>query len=297
MFKKVFHFLEKYENHIGVATLVVGFIFDNFFLTRPDNFRDNISFLVFISVAASSIILVNIFKKGIRHSISIFIMQFAIGGLFSMSLVFYARGATLQASWPFILMLFVYLIGNELFKKHYILITTQIGAFFITLFSYLIFITPVILHRMDEQVFLISGVVSLIIITFFVFILYFINRQEILRSRKALFITIPTIFIAINIFYFTNLIPPIPLLMKDVGIYHFVERDSTGNYIVVGEAEKSFGFFRSIIVHKTADEPLYIYSAVFAPVALNTTILHIWQFYDPTQKTWTTSNGSLHSLA
>ncbi|MFA6297073.1 MAG: hypothetical protein WC629_00755, partial [Candidatus Paceibacterota bacterium] len=178
MFKKLWHFLEKYENHVGVATLVIGFIFDNFFLIRPDNFRDNVSFLVFISVAASSIILVNIFKKGIRHSVSLFIMQFALGGLFSMSLVFYARGATFEASWPFLLTLLAYLVGNELFKKHYILVATQIGAFFVTLFSYFIFVAPIILHRMDDQVFLLSGGASLIVITFFIFILYFVNRQE-----------------------------------------------------------------------------------------------------------------------
>jgi len=290
MFKKLWHFLEKYENHVGVATLVIGFIFDNLFLIRPDNFRDNISFLVFISVAGSTILLTNIFKKGIRHSVSLFIMQFALGGLFSMSLVFYARGATFQASWPFLLTLLAYLVGNELLKKHYILVATQVGAFFITLFSYFIFIAPVVLHRMDDQIFLLSGGVSLIVITFFIFILYFINRQEILRSRKALLITIPTIFIVINIFYFTNLIPPIPLLIRDAGVYHLVERDSSGNYMVVGETEKSFGFFRPLVVHKTQDEPLYVYSAVFAPVALNTNILHVWQFYDETKKAWTIVN-------
>jgi len=290
MFKKLWHFLEKYENHVGVATLVIGFIFDNFFLIRPDNFRDNVSFLVFISVAASSIILVNIFKKGIRHSVSLFIMQFALGGLFSMSLVFYARGATFEASWPFLLTLLAYLVGNELFKKHYILVATQIGAFFVTLFSYFIFVAPIILHRMDDQVFLLSGGASLIVITFFIFILYFVNRQEIRRSIKTLLITIPAIFITINIFYFTNLIPPIPLLIKDAGVYHSVDRDSLGNYIVVGEQAESFGFFRQLVVHKTQDDPLYIYSAVFAPVDLNTNILHVWQFYDDTKKAWTVVN-------
>jgi len=290
MFKKTLSFLEKYERHIGIATLVIGFLFDNLFLVRPDNIRDNISFLVFISVAGSAILLTNIFKKGIRYSVSLFIMQFAIGGLFSMSLVFYSRGATLQASWPFLLTLFVYLVGNEVFKKHYVLMVTQVCAFFIALFAYLIFIIPVILHRMDDMVFLISGGASLVVITFFISLLYVVNRKELIRSRKALLVSIPLLFVFINVFYFTNLIPPIPLLMKDMGVYHFVERDSAGNYVVVGEPQKSFTFFRPVVIHKIEDEPLYMYSAIFAPVALNITVVHVWQWYDTEKKTWTTMN-------
>jgi hypothetical protein len=287
---KIAHWFEKYEKHVGVALLVGGFIFDNLFLIRPDNFRDNISFISFLSASAIAIILVNVFKKGIGHTISFFVMQFGLGGLFSMSLVFYSRGATFGANWPFLLLLASYLVGNELFKKRYALLISQIGAFFIALFSYLIFVTPVIIHRMDGWAFAISGVASLVVISAFIFIVLVVNPREVWKSRRGIVLTVMGIFAAINILYFTNLIPPIPLLLKDAGVYHSVVR-SGSTYVVALEPpasglSKYFSYFITPTIHIVGSKPVYVFSSVFAPVDLNANLKHVWQHYDPKQKKW-----------
>ncbi len=43
---------------------------------------------------------------------------------------------------------------------------------------------------------------------------------------------------------------------------------------------------RPWLVHVAAGQPLYAYTAVFAPVKLSTRITHSWQHYDAKRKRW-----------
>ena len=93
----------------------------------------------------------------------------------------------------------------------------------------------------------------------------------------------------INILYFTNLIPSIPLSLKSGDIYHFLSRDASGNYIVQNENSGWLGYFRLYPdFHEVAGAPIYAFSAVFSPSDLNLTIVHQWQHYDSATGKWQT---------
>jgi hypothetical protein len=92
-------------------------------------------------------------------------------------------------------------------------------------------------------------------------------------------------FAGINVFYFLNVLPPIPLAMESIGIYHHIEH-SGGVYRASGEPlpwTAKFGI--APVIHIKAGAPLYAFSAVYAPIKLKTKIVHRWQFHDP-DKGW-----------
>jgi hypothetical protein len=71
-------------------------------------------------------------------------------------------------------------------------------------------------------------------------------------------------------------------------VYHAVARNPEGNYVVQGEDPGLFRFFRlGETFRSTPGAPVYAYSAIFSPTSLNTTIVHVWQFYRP-KRGWTT---------
>jgi len=87
--------------------------------------------------------------------------------------------------------------------------------------------------------------------------------------------------------YFTDILPPIPLALKDAGVYHLVARTGGGNYATLEETGHWYDFFQIYQkVHWVPGTPLYFYSAVFAPTRLDTTIGHDWQHYDDTAGKW-----------
>ena len=106
------------------------------------------------------------------------------------------------------------------------------------------------------------------------------------------------VFIVVNGLYFSNLIPPLPLSLKDGDIYHSLVVNSPGNYTVTDEADNASGlasvdflarfFSLSQTVHVMPGDPLYAYTAVFSPTSLNTNVIHEWQYYDATSSAWVT---------
>ncbi len=285
----------RFERPISSLSLIGGFVFDALTLKRVDQFWENFWVFGHLFIVAVCIVLVNLEEEeGIdpkdatkAHFWLINILQFVFGGILSTFLVFYFRSATLLVSWPFLLILAAAFAANERLKHHYARVAFQISLFFMSVFSFAILIVPVILHRLGPDVFLISGGVSLILIWLFLLLLERLTKDRFYRSRKVLWKWIGVIFVGMNILYFTNVIPPIPLSLKDAGVYHFVERNVLGDYLAGYEPQGLKGFFNIYEdFHTVPGRPVYAYSAVFSPASLNTTIVYNWQHYDESTNRW-----------
>ena len=59
------------------------------------------------------------------------------------------------------------------------------------------------------------------------------------------------------------------------------------DYVGTGEERPWYrALYTTPVVHVAAGQPLYAYTAVFAPVKLSTRITHSWQHYDDKRKRW-----------
>jgi len=287
-----------HERHITTGAFILGFVIDNFTLQRIDLLFENLVLFGYIFVSALSIIVIGVANKKqattarrsfVQHTAPL-TLQFAFGGLFSGFFIFYTRSATLAASWPFLLVLLILLLGNELLKRYYTRLTLQISVFFFALYSFLIFYTPIVLHTMNGWVFLLSGVLSLMVMVLFIKVLSFFIPDQVRRAKYVFGASIGGIFLLVNVLYVTNIIPPIPLSLKDAGVYHNVERVD-GRYQVTQEPKPWYAFIQTTnTIHKTDNTPVYVFSSVFAPTDLNVPIIHEWQFYDEVKEEWTTTD-------
>ncbi len=291
--KHVKKFYFKYERHISSLSLISGFIFDAVSLTRVDLFWDNLWVLAHLLVAAFGIIAINFYTRNSEgdkrvHFWLVILIQFAFGGLLSTFIVFYFRSATLAVSWPFLLVLIAVFVCNEALKKHYTRLVFQITVLFVSIYSFAIFIVPVMVHQIGDEIFVLSGFISLVIIGIFLFILKKIAPTQYAQSRKLVLISVFSIIVIMNVLYFYDIIPPLPLSLKDAGIYHSISRNGDGTYAVTAEELPSWWNFFEFqeTVHIAAGDPVYVWSAVFSPTHLNTDIYHVWQYYDAKSKKW-----------
>lgn len=289
----------RYERPLSSLSLVGGFVFDAVTLKRVDMFWENFWVIVHLAVVGICIIVINTIEHepaevqnlSKAHFWLINILQFFFGGLLSTFLVFYFRSATLAVSWPFILILVLAFIANESFKKHYTRISFQISLFYLSLFLFSIFLVPVITHSIGPSIFLLSGVVSLAVMAVFLLLLKYFSKEEKQENMKLGVLSTLIIFVTIHILYFTHLIPPIPLSLKDAGIYHGIQKDGTGNYIVASEIagwQNYFHWYEDF--HVSPGSSAYAYSAIFSPTSFNITVVHVWQYYSETNKKWVTQN-------
>jgi hypothetical protein len=283
-----------HERRLSSLALFGGFIVDSFTLRRIDLWFENAVLGSYLLLAGGGLVLLNLHDQQVWRGRVItwlrpwlgVLVQFAFGGLFSGFTIFYYRSGTLAASWPVLLLLLGLLIGNERFRERYARLVFQVSIFFTALFFFNIFYLPVLLGRMGPGIFLLSGFFSLFLIWAFSRLLFRLAPALAASGGWRLRAGVLGIFLLINLFYFTNILPPIPLSLKEGGIYQRVSRNENG-LIGVGPklSWREWLRFYPAIAPGPGGE-LAAYSAVFAPTRLTTNIVHHWRRYDEVAGAW-----------
>lgn len=296
MKKKIKSIWQRYENHISSGMLLAGFLLDNFTLRGVEIWWDEAIIIAYLLIAGISIVCINLYDSGKiktkflekAHPWFMFAMQFVLGGCFSASFVFYSRSATFSSSWPFLLVILAYLLGNEFFKKHYIRLTSQLAVYFMAIFSFFILFVPVTIKKIGDWVFVLSGILSIIVIALFIYALHFVTMEEIRRNKKTIISVISGIFVLINILYFTNMIPPVPLSLREIGLYSSVKKNPNGTYALEGgQKDKILSYFSSVETFKLDESAkIYLFTSIFSPAKLDTKVVHVWYNYDEATKEW-----------
>ncbi len=299
--KKSFEaFLERNHNYVLPLILVGGFVGDTLTLNRVDQVFDNLVLVAHLLIVAVTIMLLfardtsfgRRFRVAQNDSTISAVMLFSFGGLFSGFTIFYSKSGSFISSWPFILGLLILMLGTEIRKKYYQKIILQISIFYIALFSYLIFSVPVLIRKIGAEVYLLSGVVSLLVFSLYALLLYKVDKLALLSYRRKIIVRISAIFIVFNILYFTNIIPPIPLSLTESAVYHDFSKIQGVQYGGFYEETPWWNFWkkRSSTFHRRDNETIYVYSSIYAPVNLNTTIYHRWEYFNPQITRWVETN-------
>jgi len=281
-----------------------GVGYDTFTLTRIDRLQDNLLLLIYLLLLGVLIVLTG--RLGIEPApereqlatLSPFTrwalrgrplypmaVQFLLGGLFSAYTIFYSRSATLTGTAIFFALLIVLLVGNEFLRDRLSSLRLLVSLYALVCFAFFTFFLPVMTGYMNAGVFLAGAVLSAVV-TFRVVQLVYRNNPD--RSkREAIGVTAPA-FALIGLlvgFYFLNWIPPVPLSMKFGGMYREVQKQDD-RFMLSFDREWYQVWKRSQNPYP-ANEPIYCFTAVFAPVALNTTVYHHWYFRTNSGKPFT----------
>jgi DUF2914 family protein len=294
----ILHWYQRYERRISSISLVGGFVFDDLTLTRADQFREGLWIIAHLLAVALCIILINRQEtepeekaKGPRaHFWLTNVLQFLFGGLLSTYIVFYFRSATLTADWPFMLILVAAFVANDRLRQHRERLMFQVGLFFLSFFAFAIFMVPVLVHKIGPLTFLASGILSLVAIWGFLAVLRTQSKHRFQSDRGSLVAAIAVIFVCFNAMYLLNVVPPLPLSLKEGRIVHNVSKTPTGDYLVNSEDPDGWLEYFNIFtdVHAAPGDSISAWSAVFSPPALNLTIVHEWQFYEARTHHWAT---------
>lgn len=289
-----FTWVKKYERTLSAFGMVAGFITDNLMFRRIDLPNTQAIFAAYLGVAAFAIIGLHFLERRAREGKmyarwrAFFPMatQFALGGLWSAFLVFYSRSAVLTNSWPYLALLAAFFIGNEVLKRYHSRLVFTTTLFFFAVFTCAIVTVPIYTHTIGKITFLASGGVAVGVLVLFLYVLAAVNRPQFESARGKIGLGVAGVYVLMNVFYFTNTLPPLPLALTHVGIFHSVKK--TGDvYLAAAEEEPWYTQFGiPPTLHVAPGQPLYAYSAVFAPIKLNTKIMHRWRRYDPKTGHW-----------
>jgi hypothetical protein len=280
---------------LPVLFFLSGVTYDTVTLTRIDRLQDNLILLVYLLLLGTLIVLTG--RLGVELSIDReraaalspltrwawrmkpyypMAIQFLLGSLFSAYAIFYSRSASLTGTAIFFALLITLLIVNEFLRNRLSSLRLLVSLYAVVCFAFFTFFLPVMTGYMNVFVFLAGAGLSVGVVLRVVELIYRDNPDR--SKTEAIGVTAPAVaLIGLLIgFYFLNWIPPVPLSLKYGGIYHEVKR--TGERFELSFDKKWYQVWKRSDSTFPADEPIYCFTAVFAPVDLDTTVYHHWYF-------------------
>lgn len=298
MVRKILAWAQRNERHLGAFVFFGGFITDIVTFVFLDIALVNLVFALYLSLAAFCVFLghalaswreaTSVWKRSLLVILPL-AAQYLIGNLLSGFLIFYTKSSVLVASWPFLILLLLIFIGNEWFRKYKDRITFMAVLVFFTTYAYAIFALPLVIGRLGPWVFVGSTLLTIAAFSAYLFLLWRAGKARLAQSVMPIIGSCVALVIVMSVSYFSGLVPPIPLTLKDGGVYHGLTA-ANGTYTLLAEPVQDWYDPRPQVVHTTGSEPLYAFAAVFAPVRFGTVVVHRWQRYDEEQGSWVTQS-------
>jgi hypothetical protein len=294
-------FYQRYEKYVPLAAFVIGFVWDSLTLTRIDSQLDNFILLGYTIAAGILIAVIGMVERGrIRHAWIITrlhwitgITHFFLGGLLSSYVVFYFKSAAVGKSFIFVGLLVALMLANEFFSERLRNLKLLCAIYFFCCFAFLTFFMPVMTHVMNATMFISSGLLSFLVTSAIVAAIYHGGIREARRELMGMAWPPVVIFLALVFFYFQNWMPPVPLALKDGGIYRSVKRVGE-NYEVRYSQPRWWQVWKNDDRHfaYATGDTVYCFTAVFAPAGLQERVVHHWQIKKPDGDWMTTDQHS-----
>tara|TARA_R110000868_G_scaffold86347_8_gene242255 strand:- start:55300 stop:56415 length:1116 start_codon:yes stop_codon:yes gene_type:complete len=290
------NFIKRHEKYAPIIFFIGGFIFDTLTLGRIDRLYDLIVLCLHMTFLSITLYLYNLVDDGKWKNTFLeqyeeyfpLAIQFFFGGLSSAYVVYFSRSVSLSKTAYFFIILVVLLFANEFLKKRISNKYLQFSVYYFISFTFFTFMVPVFIKEMNVQVFIFSGLVSLISTLLLIIIIYRISpstRAEI-HLGKLIGIVL-SIYALINVFYFLKLIPPVPLALNSGIVAHDIHLENN-KYVVTYETDEWYIFWRKhrLKYIQKPNEDVYIFSSIFAPTDLEKSIFHRWLWHNDATDEW-----------
>ena len=287
--------IDRHERSLVSVFLVGGFLLHYVTFKSIEVGMTLIGLGIYLALAAACIVYVPFHEKHgtdwshpllARLLLAVpFLLQVAFGSLLSMALLFYWFSGSVSVSWPVFAILVVLIIFNEGFRHAYLRPGVQVALFAFVLFAYTSVLFPYLFHSLEPWVVLLGGMLSLILSLLLVILLLYIAPT--LRARWwRMVASVVLVSGALNLLFLADLIPPIPLSLREAGVYHDVQRIGD-EYILTGETETWWQrLIPGQLIQLEAGGRLYVFTSIYTPTNLDTVIYHEWEFYNEDREAW-----------
>jgi len=281
-----------------LAFFAAGFIFDAFLVRRIDETRTLVQQGVYLAIDGVLLARIIAWRQQTPQpgrwrerlpKLADWALHFTLGTLLNACALFYVKSASGLATILFFLILASLLLLNELPSMRRLGPVVLYGLYSFCLTSYFAYLYPVLIGRIRWWMFVLAVLTSTVPL---VAISMAHHRWTRSRRQVVLHALLPSLGVqALLLFlYFSKLIPPVPLSLMDIGIYHQVERTPAGTYQVTYRTPPWYRFWQrddSRFLARPGDR-VYCFLRVFAPNGFRDDIRVGW-FYKPMAHDWTSA--------
>jgi hypothetical protein len=154
-------------------------------------------------------------------------------------------------------------------------INLKVGLYSICLFSFFSVVFPIVFGFIGIIPFSFSVISTLGVLLLQLRLL----RNNVTDPRvlfHAIFAPVISVVLIFSVFYFLGLIPPVPLSVKEQGVYHSLDKRDSHYYLSIEKNENNFWNFGKMIFHSGPGDKIYFYSQIYSPARISDKIMVHW---------------------
>ncbi len=261
---------------------ILGFVFDIATLDRIDTLSTLIPVSLYLCVALGFILRDTLKGEGTYTQD---IIHFALGALLSSYTLFFFKSASILSSLAFMLFMVGILLFNETKWARSFEGSLQVALLTLVLHCTFILFYPLVFGSVSGMIFwyaVLSGSLTLALI------IYLLKKKiDFERLKKSWIIPAVAITVLLILANLFKVIPPAPLAVQEMAIYHNVEKDYPRYYLSLERAAWKFWQSGDQEFKARPGDKVYVFARIFAPGGVNEEIILHWQVY---QKGWMTSD-------
>ncbi len=191
------------------------------------------------------------------------VLHFFFGCLLSLYAIFYFKSASGITSTLFLVFLFALLVANELPRFRHLGPLLRMTLYSFCLTSFFAYLIPVVVGSIGTAQFVGAAILAFLPSVLF----YRWLKRWTGDTRTALNRAIaPAILVQTTLLglYFAHAIPPVPLSVQEIGVYHDIERDAATWRLVFRPAERFWQRPDRHFLARPGDR-IHLFARIFAP--------------------------------
>jgi hypothetical protein len=286
-------YYEKNERKVAVWAFVGGFLFDIVTLDRIDSWftiGQQVVYILVIGIALMQMF----FEEGrperdttgmgtVKRAYYEYrnaIVHFVLGSLLSLYTLFFFKSSSLFVSFGFMAILVTLLIVNESERFKKLGLSFKFALISICVLSFSASVVPVFIGSIGMLVFLASMLIGCIPVAV-------INRRinihapdRARQARRQILVPFGAVLALFLTLYLFRLIPPVPLSIQYIGVYHGVERQ--GDTFVLSHERPFWRFWDNGDQQFLAQpgDKVHVFFRIFSPARFADQVLMRWYWRD-----------------
>ena len=205
-------------------------------------------------------------------------IHFLLGALLSAYTLFFFKSSSLLVSFGFMAVLVALLFANESERFKALGLPFKFALLALCWLAFFAYVIPVLIGQTGLVVFLVSmavGCVPLVAVSFFL----------LQNRRRQILVPLGCVVIGFLTFYLFRLIPPVPLSIPFMGVYHGVERTEQGYKLSHERPAWRIWHNGDQWFRAQPGDRVHVYFRVFSPSRFSDQVLMRW-YLDESGRGW-----------
>jgi len=208
------------------------------------------------------------------------LVHFLMGALLNLYAIFYFKSSSLLVSFAFLGLLVALLLANELRRVKSLGLPFKFALLSLCFLSFSAYVVPVLAGSIGLAMFLLSMLAGCAPLVLAAWRVRSVASEKFPLARRQILVPLGCVVVGFLGFYLFRVIPPVPLSIPFIGVYHHVERTEAGYRL--SHERPTWRIWHNGDQRFLAQpgDKIYVYFRVFSPAHFSDQVQLRWHWKD-----------------